>query len=124
MSEALQLEVRQMNLKDQSLDRSKVAVLPYSRAMLLTTTTVVAIYVMSYVLFSRVGMHDSLSAPRGQSVWAFTGVRQRLDIYLRPNAKVTETERRLYALYYPLIAVDNWFGRIHVLSPHLPDIGG
>lgn len=96
----------------------------FKRRPAASLTLAFLMYVASYSIASRIGMQESLHADSGDLVWAFSGVRQRLDIILDSSNPEAEYERSLYFIFFPLICFDRTLGHIHVYSGDLPVVGG
>lgn len=99
-----------------------------SKKTLLSATILIFIYILSYLLLSRIPMkiydHNAYEG-NGARIWGFYSLELRLDEYGKPYREVYKHEIPLRIIFWPLIKVDRYmFGNYHILEKDLPYIGG
>lgn len=81
----------------------------------------ILIYIIPYVIFSRLSMYDNTLGGGRNTVWAFGPLVQQMDIYSDKESYGHKREKRLRAFYFPLIKLDKYIlGNHHVLEKELP----
>lgn len=86
---------------------------------------------MAYLILSRIGMSEGVEIGRGKKplIWTFGGCHQSISEYFCPscpnyNPNKVSKEKRLMAIFYPLIQGDRLLGNYHLLDKNIPDLGG
>jgi hypothetical protein len=81
-------------------------------------------YVGSYAFLSRLGMLEYIGTGSGNSgtrVWGFRGIRQQLDRAMSDQEWIAH-ERRLSALFLPLVKIDTVWGNVHYLEEEAEEV--